>query len=336
MAQYGVTRRLERPRERVLSWMARVSAGLSEAPGPSEELVEFALAQDLRLTVFYLEGLLKLYRRRLPEAIEPHYQRVKALEDTLGTLAAARHIEQLAENCGLHESALQWCRRQSVQAKQSASAELEAWRPASDGRIPALASLLSILEATPFGSYKRDRRKLIAEIRRRIGKLVDTSLDMYELQGDRGMHELRRQLRWVPIYAVGLDGLIVTSRTHHPIGQYRSLLKSPVADSPYAQLPAPTREDRPIEISLSLFLRTTQLIEELGTLKDAGEDAEGLEHALIGGGVAATSAQARQQALAALGRSRAARLAIFERAETLYQELKRKRFFKRLRADFKS
>jgi hypothetical protein len=77
---------------------------------------------------------------------------------------------------------------------------------------------------------------------------------MYVLQGNHGLHELRRQLRWLPIFAVSLDGLVITSDEHNPVKEYRALASSAVAESPYARLPEPIREDRPIAISRSLFL----------------------------------------------------------------------------------
>src|SRR6187399_2180806 len=83
MEQYGIAQRLKRPRERVLTWLGRVSAGFPQLDDAAA-LGAALLRQDLRSTLFYLEGILRLYRRRYDGALDPTYQRVKALEDALG------------------------------------------------------------------------------------------------------------------------------------------------------------------------------------------------------------------------------------------------------------
>src|SRR5690606_25613405 len=179
-----------------------------------------------------------------------------------------------------------WCEQQQVTMRDRVAALLSKdWLPNDEARVPLFADLLGTLSRLEFEGYRKDRKTVIGEIRRRLRKLEDTSLDMFELQGNRGLHELRRQLRWIPIYCVALDGLIQTDATYHPIKSYVELVDSDIAKSPYARLPEPTREDKPVLVSLSLFLANTHFISELGRLKDSGEMVEGVEHALLGSGV---------------------------------------------------
>jgi len=332
MQQYGIAERLKRPRERVLTWLARVSAGFPELDDAAA-LGDVLLRQDLRSALFHLEGILRLYRRRYL-ALEPAYQRVKALEDALGQLGGAVHLLELAQHLALAEPAQHWCGTQVAAARADLAEQLRAeWLPQADGTIPLLRSTSAALAALDFEGYARDRRSLIKELRRWLKTLAGTPLDMYVLQGNHGLHELRRQLRWLPICAVSLDGLVITSDRHNPIEEYRALLTSEVADSPFARLPEPLREDEPIEISRSLFLAATQFISQLGELKDAGEDLAGVEHALIGGGVARSSRAAQAQALAVLGRTPEQQQDLHVRAERLYRGLRRNRYFQHLRAD---
>ena len=333
MQQYGIPRRWKRPRERVLTWLARVSAGFPQLEDPAA-LEDALLQKDLRSTLFYLEGILRLYRRRYAGALEAPYQRVKALEDALGQLDAAVHLQELSGRLGLAESALDWCAAQVDAAREELAAELRtAWLPQADGTIPLFRSTCEALAGLDFEGYTRDRRSLIKELRRWLKEVAGTPLDMYVLQGNHGLHELRRQLRWFPICAVSLDGLIITSDRYDPIEKYRALLTSEVAQSPFARLPEPLREDHPIEISRSLFLAATLFISQLGELKDAGEDLQGVAHALIGGGVARSSRAALAQALSVLGRTPEQQRDFHARAERLYRELRRQRFFRCLRAD---
>jgi hypothetical protein len=67
-------------------------------------------------------------------------------------------------------------------------------------------STCETLVGLDFEGYTRDRRRLIKELRRCLKKVASTPLDMYVLHGNHGLHELRRQLRWLPICAVSLEG----------------------------------------------------------------------------------------------------------------------------------
>jgi hypothetical protein len=244
---------------------------------------------------------------------------------------------EVARRTALPAPALDWCETQANSARSEVIEQLRVhWLPQPDGTIAILRVISDTLAALDFESYAKDRRSLIREIRDWLEKVAKTPLDIYVLQGNSGLHELRRQLRWLPIIAVSLDGLVVTSDKRNPSRKYRALLTSEVASSPYARLPEPIREDKPIKISRSLFLAAIDMISQLGELKDTGEEVEGLQHALIGGGVARTSRAAREQALSLLGRSAQQQMESQARAERLYRGLRRNRFFRLLRADFKS
>lgn len=334
MSHYGIDSRLGRPRERILTWLARLQPVL-QSTSDVEALTHEVLSKNLRATLFYLEGILKLYVRRYPE-LTALYQRVKMLEDVLGGFDAAQALVQTVSKLDVAYDCTAWGEQQRELMRRRVTDELsKGWVVDGAGRVPVFDELIATLTQLDFDGYRKDRKTLIREIRRRLLELDKTSMDMFELQGNRGLHELRRQLRWVPIYCVALDGLIVTDSTYHPIKEYALFLEAEVAKSPYARLPEPTFEDKPVSISLSLFLANTHFISELGDLKDSGETVEGVEHALLGSGVVRTSVDAHREALRLLGRSPEEQFAIHVLAEKAYKELRKRRFFRRLRADFK-
>lgn len=334
MSHYDIAVRMGRPRERILTWLARLEGAFS-ASSDAETLTEAIVAGDVRLTLFYLEGLLKLYVERYPQ-LSDVYERVKGLEDALGALGAASSLTQSVRGVAAPVPCVAWADQQQVTMRQRVVELLgKDWLPDADGRVPLFGELVKILASLEFEKYRRDQKTILNAIRRRLSKLEDADLDMFELQGNRGLHELRRQLRWIPIYCVALDGLVQTDPTSHPIKAYAEFLDSEVARSPYARLPEPLREDRPVAISLSLFLANTHFISELGRLKDSGEIVEGVEHALLGSGAARTSVDARQHALRLLQRTPEEQVAVHLLAENLYKELRKRRFLKRLRAEFK-
>lgn len=336
LAHYGVHERLGRPRERVATWVARIhaqcEAGATTPQGQAEQL----LAGDVRLTVFYLEGLLKLYRREYP-ALGSAFADVKALEDALGQASGARSALALLQDCpGVPAAARAWLQADADTKMAALVARVAAdWMPDEQGRLPALARLVDTLAASEWQGYGKDRKTLVDELDRRLKKLEKADLDMGVLQGDTGVHELRRQLRWLPIYAVALDGVFTFAEERHPVRAYEPLLHDEVARSPYARLPSSEREDDPQPISRSLYLRNTQLISELGALKDEGERIEALAFALQGAGLAGDLHAATRDAQALLGLPPDAEATVFARAQAVYDEMRRVGFVRAWREELR-
>jgi len=253
-----------------------------------------------RSQLFYLEGILKLYRKRYAE-IETHYQIVKRLEDLLGVAEQRRALVVKAMDSTLPAEAKAHLAIEAARSELELEAELSRhWLKDPKARAPALKSLAREVDGLKFDGYKKDRKYLKKELHRRLRDAAEREFDMTQLQGDVGLHELRRVLRWFPIYAVSLDGLVQLDAQHHPVARYAELTSAPVAKSTYARLPPSTREKAPMSISQSLFLANTQWIGNLGELKDSGEDIEGFQHALMATGVK-DAHQAESRAMKILG-----------------------------------
>ncbi len=122
-----------------------------------------------------------------------------------------------------------------------------------------------------------------SELSRRLEKIESTPYDMNELED--GIHELRRHLRWFPIYAESLNGLFQLDDTHNPVKAYEPLLQEGIATSKYVNLPAGDREKDPINISKSLYCGLMQLTLDLGALKDAGEPIHFIRDAYVRAGI---------------------------------------------------
>lgn len=341
LAQYGITERLGRPRERVVSWVAKVQEGFEAAAAGAVEpsaIADQLLANDVRLQVFYLEGILKLYRKRYPGTAEVQYQQVKALEDALGQASGARSVLKMAERHeGVPAKAMEWLRSEVKRNDAQLSSLIqEKWMPNGEGQLPALGDVLQFLQETPWDEYSADRAYLQKELSRRLKKFSKIDFDMNILQGDTGVHELRRQLRWLPIYAVALDGMIALDGERNPVPEYQPLLQNrDLVESKYAKLPPSDRESDPILFSHSLYLRNSQLIGELGGLKDEGEEIEGIAFALEGAHLVHGEAEAMNQAKEILGVSPDAADHVFKRSGEIFGEMTRVDFIKAMRSEIK-
>lgn len=337
-ARYGIDGNLGRPRERIVQWLARIQSKLhvpSNGAGATVDVSKVAdqyLQENLRLDVFYLEGILKLYKKQHPE-LALAFDDIKAFEDALGAASGARSALKAAEALpDLPAPALAWLQVQVQERDAVLQAEIQKnWQVDGHGHVPVLQRMLHALSQGEWDKYAGDRKNVVVELDRKLKKFQKADMDMGVLQGDNGVHELRRQLRWIPIYAVALDGLFCFDDHRHPIEAYAPLMDSDLVHSKYAQLPPSHREPEPITFSRSLYLRITQLIDDLGRIKDKGESIESIAHALLSSGCAHDLHEATQAAEKILGFAPGSEEEVFRQAHKIYDELQDVKFVRAVR-----
>ena len=284
LKQHGVDGPVDRNFERVLVPAAKIDTLLRSESDP-DKLVDLVMSKDIRRQVFLLEGIAKLYGNIHGKDAERVYVGAKALEDQLGKVSMTRSNLATAEKVGADPKAIAILKADADAARGELKALITAeWMPDAKGRIPGLRDAVEDWGEAKWGSYDKDVKKVREELSRRLEKLENTPYDMGELED--GVHELRRQLRWFPIYAESLDGLFQLDDTVNPIKAYEPLLQAPIATSKYVNLPGADREKDPILIPKSIYCGLMQLTLDLGALKDAGEPIHFLRDAYARAGVA--------------------------------------------------
>jgi len=280
MTTYGVDERLGRPRERMLAIAARLQTALA-APDALDRVVDPKQWGAIRSDFFALEGLLRLYRKEYGKPIEKQLTEIKEIEDKLGALDYFHTMQQLSVDKNFPAAVQDHLAAQRAAARSDLVALVrEQWSaPVPDQQVPGLAKLIDTLADVDWQDYKDDRKTLRKALRASFEKVGDKEFDLFELQGNSGLHELRRSLRWIGIQAPALGGLVAFDETRHPIREFKPLLDQPVAQSKFAQLPTSEREDAPLTISRSLYVANTDLIDRIGKLKNEGEAIEGLAQA---------------------------------------------------------
>ena len=106
-------------------------------------------------------------------------------------------------------------------------------------------------------------------------------------------------------------------------------------ESKYSKLPASDRESDPLLFSHSLYLRNSQLIGELGGLKDEGEEIEGVAFALEGAHLAHDPAEAVAKAKNIMGLPQNADNNVFARSGEILDEMNRVDYIKAMRNEIK-
>jgi hypothetical protein len=330
LARYGVRSTVPRPLERVLVHMAQIERVLREGTDVSAR-VDAALTEDLRRYVFLVEGWARLYSRIVPEAqlVETTF---KELEDLLGAVSATKANHAYALEHRAPNSVLRLLEREH-QAAHAELTELVRTRfsPDGHGRIPAVKSAIAALQEAELHDYVADKKAVRQELGRRLDRIASTPYDMNDLQG--GLHELRRQLRWFPIFAEALNGLVQLDPTLNPVKAYEPFLTRKLSTSKYLDLPNDDREVGAFLVSKSLYTALMQLTLDLGALKDAGEPFERLVHALVEVGTAKDLVDGHRLALRMLGGETAVG-PIHEDAARFYADMKRNRLVEKLAATF--
>lgn len=255
---------------RFAPWLQILRQTLSATP-QVEELAIQLLTNRAREAAFHVQALGKLYQESDSD-FEKLRKAAKRLEDAIGKYDKWTSILKYAKNPTTST-------RQKLEAKivdaKSALVNLlveEPWLPVSSGS--RLAKMESFIADYRWASYEEDRDLMLKALGKLAKETEDTEFDMGILEEGNGLHELRRQLRWITIGSKALNGLIVFKKNPRdcPIPFYKRLLDNKaLSESKYAQLPPSPTETKPCEISKCLYLALTDYIARLGDLKDSVE-----------------------------------------------------------------
>lgn len=114
------------------------------------------------------------------------------------------------------------------------------------------------------------------------------------------VHELRRKLRWIGIYAQSLNGLVQLKKSSKKTKFKINYFTKEVLKSPYNVLSSRPKNTSIIEFDHDSFYALSWIIKELGTLKDQGLKIQKLSDALfISEDI--TQEQANEKAMKLLG-----------------------------------
>lgn len=107
----------------------------------------------------------------------------------------------------------------------------------------------------------------------------ETSNGFTELESQ--VHEMRRKLRWLSIYAKSLNGLVQLADSELlPDADINFYLTEEVISSPYNKLQDPANNEYIVLLERNYFLALSWIISKLGKLKDEGLEIFALTEAL--------------------------------------------------------
>lgn len=276
-------------------------------PRDTEEAIEYLVKNDVRRQLFKLEGLARLNKIQYEE-FDQIYNKFKKFEDVLGKYTESKEYLDFAVKLGAPAAATKKLKAVLVESKSALSALLEkSWLPDAQG-VSGAEDMMQELYDFDWDSDSVDRKLMIQSYVRDIKKVIENEYDMDKLQD--GIHELRRRLRWFPIYLLSLDGLVSLKKPtdEAQLPEWESLIK---------KMGWSGEEKAFATVSVDRYLTISDMVAELGELKDQGEYVGALLSAMGG------TAESKKWILNRMKELGIPVRDVHAQAHSIYKELKR-------------
>lgn len=255
-------------------WLKTIGEALDVSQGQSPaDVADELISGPQRIASYNLQALGRLYGSE-SEQFKQIRDDFKDMEDGIGTFDKWNNVLKKAQSSGASQEVITKLRNKRKKALDDLTTMLTegAWIPA-EGQDSRLDVTQGFLDGFSWRSYDADRELMLKKLQKELKGIKETTYDMKKLEEGDGLHELRRDWKWIAIEMRVLNGM-VTFRPNAqvcPVAAYQDLVNQPVAQSKYAKLPREVTEVNPCLISQCLYVGLAQLIEDLGALKDKAE-----------------------------------------------------------------
>ncbi len=252
-----------------LSKMEMILCEATASANPARTVYE----QDLRTSLFMLEGLSRIYKKVYRhQKIKKLNRKFKHFEDLLGeinfydefhklfqgnekipalvTSYAAEKAEKKLNDLNKFLIEKKWIGKKKKQLKKiyKTLEKVEWFDETGDAKAVALV-------------YENEIRKVIHKFKSKEEPFIDIEQDV---------HELRRQLRWLSIYPQALSGLVQLTTDDDCPEYLRKYLTPEIVNSKFNVMPAGDALNHHIFLNRNYFYALSWMIDRLGKLKDSG------------------------------------------------------------------
>jgi hypothetical protein len=269
---------------------------------------------DVRTVLFMLEALTRLHDKSFNKKnFNKWNKRFKKLEDIFGKIDEYISIENdLRTNKRVSKEALKYFKVNSDNYIQKCNQRLieKNWL---NNKLLLFDEKLNDFDCT--GEH-------LLKLKNSILNEIDTIIRFVEKNDccftklEEEVHELRRKLRWLSIYAQALNGLIQLSKLTKKSKFSNNYFTKEVLNSPYNNLPVKPKNLTTIEFDANSFFALSWIIKELGNLKDTGLNIEKLSNAIfISEDI--TAIEAKNKAISILGLKKTIESDILKTASTI-------------------
>lgn len=232
----------------------------------------FLYTGGARNHLFRLEAWCRIYRNiQSKKLFDPWYNEFKQVEDQFGKIDFYdAFLQEFSSQKNIPASFLKFYRLHRDEEIKNLESMIR-----TGGILMDETRLLEMCnQLTPVSWMHPDEERkaialfLSAQIEKLLSQFENGELHFNDLE--HGIHEFRRKLRWISIYAQVLNGLIQLKKVKDIPAGLLPYLEPEIISSPFNILPKIGKGVKPIEIQAPLFYALSWMIQESGKLKDSG------------------------------------------------------------------
>ncbi len=255
---------------------------------------------NARTVLFMLEGLTRLHDKAFDEKLFGKWnKRFKKLEDLFGEIDQFVTLEnELKANKKIAKETVKYFSVNATNYIEKCNQRLleKDW---FNDKLKSFDYTLSEFDVEYNQGYLDDLKYAMIDELISISKFAK-KLNYQFTKIEEEVHELRRKLRWISIYAQALNGLIQLKKSTKKTKFQINYFTKDVLQSPYNVLPQRPKNTSIIEFDHDSFFALSWMIKELGSLKDKGLKVQKLSDAIfISEDI--TKEQANEKAIKLLG-----------------------------------
>lgn len=273
---------------------------------------------NVRTLLFMLEALTRIHNKAFDEKLFDKWnKRFKKLEDVFGEIEQYVTLEnELKSNKKVSKEVLKYFSVTSNNYIVKCNQRLREknWL---NNKLQSFDNKLSSFDVEYNQEY-------LTELKYSLLDEIDAIMNFAEKSNyhftkiEEQVHELRRKLRWLSIYAQALNGLIQLKKTTKKTKYQLNYFTKEVLNLPYNKLPLRPKNSALIEFDQDSFFALSWIINELGKLKDSAINIQKLADAIfISENI--TKEEANQKAIKILGLKDNAEITILKQASEIIE-----------------
>lgn len=224
---------------------------------------------DARTVLFMLEALTRLHNKAFDEKVFDKWnKRFKKLEDLLGEIDEYAALEaEFKANKKIPAEVIKYFTLHKENCLEKCNRRLASKDWLKD-KVLSFDKKIGEFDQLQDEDY-------IGELRFAMEKEIDGILyfalkaDYHFTKIEEEVHEIRRKLRWLSIYAQALRGLVQLRKTGKRKKYAKAYFTKDILQSPYNKLPAKPKNAALLEFDSDSFFALSWAIHQLGKWKDS-------------------------------------------------------------------
>lgn len=236
---------------------------------------------NVRTSFFMLEGLTRIHDMAFDEKIfTKWHKRFKKMEDAFGEIDHYMALEkEFKANKKIDKITVAYFTQKVKNKLEKLDSRLlkKEWL---EGKLAEFNEGLNEYTVVYNKEYLNELKLAIKADIESIHIFIQKT-DYSFTQFEKQVHEVRRKLRWLGIYAQALNGLIQLKKTTKKSKYQINYFTKDILKSPYNKLSAKPKNVAFMEFDHDSFFALSWIINELGKLKDSGLRVMALTEAIV-------------------------------------------------------